>query len=87
MKKNHEIPKWSIDFRVFCTKEGLTVKDVSERTGIGLTAVSSYRTGKKRPTVKTCRKIKEGIGFDMYKALYEAYLEEQENEDGNKSEV
>ena len=87
MKKSHEIPKWSIDFRVFCTKEGLTIKDVSEKTGICLTTIVYYRTGKKRPTIRSCNKIKQGIGFDMYKALYEAYLEEQENEDGNKSEV
>lgn len=87
MKKNHEIPKWAIEFRTFCMKEGLTSREVSERTGIGSTSLSYYRTGRRRPTAKACNKIKEGIGFDMYKALYEAYLEEKENEDGKKSEV
>lgn len=63
------------------------MKDVAEKAGIGVTTVSHYRTGKKLPRMNTCAKLKKGIGFDMYKALYESYLEEQENEDGQQSEI
>lgn len=80
MKRKKDIPKWAIEFRVFCARKDLTVEDVANFTGLSRTIVSLYRVGKKRPSLKSCEKMKKGIGFDMYKALYESYREENENE-------
>lgn len=77
MRDKKQFPKWAKSFRLFCAKNDLTVSDVSERTGISTTAIGCYRTGKKRPGLRSCKKIKDGIGFDMYEALYLTYQEEE----------
>ncbi len=87
MKDIKTLPKWSIEFRTYCTRNGLTAEDVQKKTGISSTSISHYRTGKKRPSLKFCNKIKEGIGFDMYKALYESYQEEMECQNENTSKI
>ncbi|MGM9944969.1 MAG: helix-turn-helix domain-containing protein [Lysinibacillus sp.] len=63
MKNIKILPKWSIDFRTYCTRNGLTAEDVQKKTGINPTSSSHYRTEKKRLSLKFCKKIKEGIGF------------------------
>ena len=77
MRNKKQFPKWAKSFRLFCAQHDLTVADVSELTGISMTAIGCYRTGKKRPGLKSCKKIKDGIGFDMYEALYLTYQEEE----------
>ena len=80
MKNKGILPKWSFEFKMYCKKHKLTIKDVHNITGIGTTSITNYRTGKKRPSLKTCEKLKEAIGFDMYKALYESYKEGEKHE-------
>lgn len=78
MRNKKQFPKWVKDFRAYCGANDLTVSDVSERTGIAMSTIGCYRTGKKRPGLKNCKRIKDGIGFDMFEALYLSYQEEEE---------
>ena len=64
------IPDWALEFKMFCFKNGFNLKEVSELVGISSATISGYSKGKKRPSVKTCKKIQEKIGFDMLTALY-----------------
>lgn len=77
MKNKKQFPKWVMDFRIYCAEHQLTVADVSEHTGIAQSTIGCYRTGKKRPGLKNSKRIKDGIGFDMYQALYLSYQEEE----------
>lgn len=80
MKVKKELPQWSVEFRTYCTRNQLTIDDVSKKTGISKTAICNYRMGTKRPTLDSCNKIKKNIGFDMYEALYMAYKEDTKDE-------
>ena len=78
MVEELDIPQWSMDFRIFLARTGLNVKKVSEITGLSYSTVNNFTLGTKRPGIKSCDKIKNGIGFDMLKALYLSDKKERE---------
>ena len=82
MTKELDIPQWSMEFRVFLARTGLTVKKVSEMTGISFASISSYTRGERRPSTKSCNKIKEVIGFDLLEARYLSDKKEREQKNG-----
>lgn len=89
MGEKSNIPDWALKFKVFCIKNGISLKEIAELTGVSYNTVSSYSRGQKRPSVKMCRKIQDTIGFDMLTALYlsdKKEIEGGENE-GNESEI
>ena len=72
------IPQWAMELRVYMARMGLTVKKAAKLTGLSSSTVSNFMYGYKRPSVKSCDKIKNGIGFDMIKALYLSDMKERE---------
>lgn len=45
---------------------GLTIKDVSERTGISVVTISRWETGQRIPTVKHYEKIMTALGAELF---------------------
>ena len=70
MVKELDIPQWAMEFRVFLARTGLNVKKVAEMTGISFSSISCYTRGERKPSTKSCKKIKEATGFDLLEAKY-----------------
>lgn len=70
MRLRYDVPKWSIEFKLFCMKNGMKAVDVAEKTGVSLGSIQAYYIGVKTPRKATCDKIKDTIGFDMEEAIY-----------------
>lgn len=45
---------------------GLSIKEVSERTGISSVTISRWENGKRIPTVKAYDKIMTALGVELY---------------------
>lgn len=86
MGEKANIPDWALEFKMFCFKNGLNLKKVAELVGISCATISGYSTGKKRPSIKTCKKIQEKIGFDMLTALYLSDKKEIEGGENERNE-
>lgn len=76
--KELNIPEWSMELRLYMARTGLNVKRVAALTGLSNGTVSNFMHGTKRPNIKSCDKIKDGIGFDMLEALYLSDKKERE---------
>lgn len=61
---------WYIEFNNFLNKNSLTAKKVSELTGLSKATIDSYKQGKRKPTDENKQIIKEKIGFDLSKSIY-----------------
>ena len=79
--KELNIPQWAMELRVYMARMGLNVKKTVELTGLSNCTISNFMHGSKRPSVKSCDKIKKGIGFDMLEALYLSDKKEREEEE------
>lgn len=84
--KELNIPQWAMELRVYMARMGLNVKKVVELTGLSGSTVSNFMYGYKRPNVKSCDKIKKGIGFDMLEALYLSDKKEREEEENERQQ-
>lgn len=70
MGAKRDVPEWSVEFRVFCIRKGLSTQEVADITGISYGMIRNYLNGAKRPRFNVCKRIQETLGFDMLEALY-----------------
>lgn len=80
-----KIPDWAMELKVYMVKHGLNNTKVSKLTGLAFATISDYTRGVKRPSIKSCNKIQDAIGFDMIEALYRSDKKErEEKKDGER---
>ena len=61
---------WYIAFNSFLSQNKLTAKKVSELTGLSKPTIDSYKQGKRKPTDENMQIIKDKLGFNISKILY-----------------
>lgn len=61
---------WYIVFNSFLSQNKLTAKKVSELTGLSKPTIDSYKQGKRKPTDENMQIIKDKLGFNISKILY-----------------
>lgn len=61
---------WYIAFNSFLSQNKLTAKKVSELTGLSKSTIDSYKQGKRKPTDENMQIIKDKLGFNISKILY-----------------
>ena len=52
-------------FRMWCVDNGLTAKDISERTGISLHTVFAYMSGRRNPNRRNMKKISDAYKVNV----------------------
>lgn len=61
---------WNNEFKAFLLKHSLTAKKVADITGLSKPTIDSYMQGKRKPTDANKQILKEKIGFDVLRLMY-----------------
>ena len=68
--------KFGEEFKRLVLEKGLTLKELSERSGLSVAQLSNLQSGQCEPTVQTIYKLSEALNSD-YDKLFDASTEKR----------
>ena len=68
--------KFGEEFKRLVIEKGLTLKELSERSGLSVAQLSNLQSGQCEPTVQTIYKLSEALNSD-YDKLFDASTEKR----------
>ena len=68
--------QWNIIFKNYLKDNGIEPRDVSNKTGIPYSTVTSYLNGTRSPSESNKEKLYK-FGFDVYSAMYGKMIREE----------
>lgn len=68
--KGRNVPYFAMTLKNYRSERGLSLRDLSARTGVGCTSLHNLEVGRNGPTLKTLQKLARGTGVPIEELLY-----------------